>query len=110
MHFAIRLICLRSIERTPAPGVRNFIIFVDPSLVIITLYFVVPCPGVEKKNFTEMHQFYTFTPKLFLGMGVMKFKISRLLPTDVICYIELAYNSEDVYFNLSRLIKAENLD
>ena len=43
-------------------------------------------------------------------MGVMKFKISRLLPTDVICYIELAYNSEDVYFNLSRLIKAENLD
>ena len=39
------------------------------------------CTGVEKKIFKEIHQFYTFYPKITspLGGGVMKFTISCLL-------------------------------
>ena len=51
-----------------SPGAMKFTIFVDPSLVIITIYLVDQYPGVDK-IFREMHQIYTFYPQHYLSLG-----------------------------------------
>ena len=70
--------------RTPTPGVMKFIILVNPSLVISTIHLVCMdhAPDLEKKIFKEIHQFYTFYPKItssWRGGGGMKFTIYCLL-------------------------------
>ena len=68
----------------PAQGVIKFTILVDPSLVIITIYMYLLClnhaPEERRKLFKEIHQFYTFYPKITSPWGgCHEFTISCLL-------------------------------
>ena len=58
--------------RTPALGVMQLTVFVDPSLHghhYCTLSLSEPCPKAEKMIFLEIHQFYTFYPKDLKAIG-----------------------------------------
>ena len=85
MYFHYITIWPRPCTRTPAPGVMKFTILVDPSFVIITIHLVcMDHAPVQRRIFYEIHQFFTFYPKLpSLGVGVMKFtKFLSPNPTD----------------------------
>ena len=45
-----------------------------PPIMKFTMSDLLVCLGEERKNFKEIHEFYTFTPRLCpFGMGGMKF-------------------------------------
>ena len=65
-------------HKNPVPGVMKFTILVDPSLVIITIYFCLINAWKKRRRFLKnCSNFTLFTSKLPpLWMGVMKFIIS----------------------------------
>ena len=72
--------------RTTTLGVIKLTILEDPSLIIIsTLTLSEPFPRVEKKIFSEIHQFYNFYLKITFpldgGHKIYNFVTLRMLHT-----------------------------
>ena len=59
MHFHYMTYISTSKHKNPCPGVMKFTIYVDPSLVIISIYL--NCLGIENKIFKEIMHFHYIT-------------------------------------------------
>ena len=88
MHFHYITYIATLLNKKPCPGGHEIYNFVRPILNYYhTLTFSEPNPGVEKKILKEIHQFYTFHPKITFpwgwGVGVMTFTFSCLLTLQI---------------------------
>ena len=85
MHFHYMTYMAKPKQKSPCPGSHEMYKFGRPFLIqhYYTLSLYGPRTGAEKILY-EIHQFYTFYPKLpSLGVGVMKFtKLLSPYPTD----------------------------